>query len=323
MIRHVFLTTMIVPALILSLNVPLGFALDFVASIKDIQGQIEVERGPKQLAARNGLILYDQDTVVTGKDSKATIIFRDGSTIRLFSNTRFLIEKSVESKQESRRFLYNIFLKVGSFWGKFTKKYQSTTIRTPTATAGIKGTVVAMSQRNDGLTVSLTSGAVTIENDDETVNLQPGQIVRGVTRLGSIKNKIKNLNYHLVFEADKKAIDIPDTGEEIELFFTLQMVQTNTNENAFRTGPVYISHEFDNIRFDTDINLNERGYARIKATVKPFQEKDNIQQSIQLTAIMDGEAFIDVDAGQVFLTFSQAGQKPKTLMIDVNSDTIE
>jgi len=323
MIKNALFLTLICVTFILTLWVPNSFALNAVASIKDFRGQIEIERGQTVLTCRTGLILYDKDMVVTGETGKVTIAFRDGSLIRLFTNTRFLIEKSVESKKGSRQFLHRFFLEIGSFWGKFTKKYQNTTIRTPTATAGIKGTIVAMAERNDKLTVSLTSGAVTVANDDETLDLQPGQILTDITQRGAISNKIKDLPFHLLIKADQTEIKVPEPEEKLEVFFTLQMVQKKSNRNAFRSGPVYVSHTFDNIQFGTDIHLNERGYARIKAVVRPFQGENSDRETIDIMVIMDGEDFLDVEAGHARLLFVQAGQKPKTLKIDVNSDRIE
>ncbi len=323
MIKNTSLLTVICVTFILTIWVPNSFALSAVASIKNFQGQIEIERGHTRLTGRTGLILYDKDMVVTGKTGKVTIAFRDGSLIRLFTNTRFLIEKSVESKKGSRRFLHHFFLKIGSLWGKFTKKYQNTVIRTPTATAGIKGTIVAMAERNDKLSVGLTSGAVTVTNDDDTFDLQPGQILNEITRQGSIKDKIKNLPFHLVIKADQTEIKVPEPEEEIAVFFTLQMVQKKSNRNAFREGPVYVSHAFDNIQFDADIHLNERGYGRIKAIVRPFQGENSFRETIDIMMIMDGEDFLDVEAGHTRLIFVQTGQKAKTLKIDVNSDKID
>ncbi len=321
--KNIFLSAVIILTLILTLWVPSSYAMNAVASIKNFRGEIEIERGPDRLTGRTGLILYDQDMIVTGKNGKVTIAFRDGSLIRLFTNTRFLIEKSVESKKGSRRFLHHFFLEIGSFWGKFTKKYQNTSIRTPTATAGIKGTMVSMVERDHKLTISLSSGAVKVENEDEAIDLQAGQILTKITRQGPISDKIKILPFQLVIKADQTEIKVPETGDEVEVYFTLQMVQKTSSQNAFRAGPVYISHEFNNIQFGTDIRLNERGYARIKAIVKPFQGDKSAREIIDITAIMDGEAFFDVDAGQTRLIFVQTEGKAKTIKIDVNSNKMD
>jgi len=298
-------------------------ATSIVASMKDIRGQIDVERSGGVLAGRDGLILYDQDVVVTGKESRATIVFRDGSIIRLFSNTRFLIERSIEAEKGSRRFLHDFMLKLGAFWGKFTKEYQQTTIRTPTATAGIKGTIISMRQHESQLDVSLTSGNLTIHNDVETIDLKPGQIVKEITSNAPFANKLEDLPFKLIITAETAEIRIAESGNPIEVYFTLQMVKKSANSNAYREGPVYISQQHDNIRFEQQIRLNRRGYSRIKATVQPFQEGGNHRETIEITALMDGEEFIDVDAGQTRVTFVQTGRNAKTLKIDVKSNKIE
>lgn len=298
-------------------------AMEVVASIKDLKGEIEVKRNQRKLAARTGLILYDQDIVTTGRNAKVTIVFRDGSVIRLFANSRFIIEESVEEKKGARRFLHQFMLKLGSFWGRFSRKYQQTSIRTPTATAGIKGTILSMSERNGTLDVALTSGSVTLQNEREKIDLQPGEMAIDITRNETIRDKIQDLPYRLVFKPDVAQIEIPDSGDAVVVYFTLQMVQKDNGQNAARPGPVYISHEFDNIRFDHEPRLNARGYARIKATIRPFLEKDSLRETIEFTAVMDGETFMNVDAGQTSLVIIQSGQKAKTLKIDVNSDQIE
>lgn len=294
-----------------------------VASIKKIQGTVDIERDNKILPARTGLILYDQDMVVTSKKSKVSIIFRDGTVIRLFPNTRFLIEKSVETEKGSRRFLHNFILKVGSFWGKFTQKRQETVIKTPTATAGIKGTNAIFAVREDGLSVGLSMGKISINNDNETIELQPGRIVKGITKKGTIKDKITDMPYRLVINPDHRKIVLPQPGNENELFFTLQLIDIKTNKNVSQSGAVHVSPETDRITFSSSINLNSRGYARIKATIKPFQEKDYDDGEIEILAIMDGEEFIDVGAARTFLTYDLPQKKSRTIKIDAKTGKIQ
>ena len=119
------------------------FALNAVASIKKITGDVQIKRSTRVFPGRKGLILNDEDLVTTLSTGKVTLLFRDGSEIRLYENTKFIIEKSTEVKGEKRGFFHNITLQIGSFWGKFVKGHQVTTIKTPTATCGIKGTNVS------------------------------------------------------------------------------------------------------------------------------------------------------------------------------------
>jgi len=298
-------------------------AIEAVASINQVIGTTQVERGRTTLAARKGLILYDQDIIVTGPSSRATLLFRDGSIIRLFPNTRFLIERSVESQTGSRQFINNIFLKLGSFWGKFTQKSQQTVLHTPTATCGIKGTEVALAEREGKLTVALTAGAVVLRNAVETFELEPGDIVKEITRTSAIRERRQSFNYQLVIRPDQNQITPPPPGKTAEIYFSLQMIRQATGENVSLPGPVYISPESDKLECDPDIQLNERGYARIKAKVLPFQEEDFQKRRLEVLAIMAGEEFMEVEGGRTVLTVNASPTQSKPLRIDAGTGKVE
>ncbi len=309
--------------LILIVSAKPTYGLEAVASIKNLKGTVDIQRDNNIIAGRKGLILHDRDLVVTNKNSRVTLMFRDGSVIRLFPNTKFLIEKSVETKSGSRRFLNNFRLKLGSFWGKFTKKRQQTVIKTPTATCGIKGTTVAFTERAGNLSVSLSTGAVSLKNETEEIDLQSGELVENIGITGKISNKIRPLPYKVTIKADKQKIDLPQPGKEREIYFTLQLIDVKTNKNVARAGSVYISHEVDKISFDTDIHLNSRGYARIKAVVKPFENNDYKSGQAEIIAVMDGEEYMDIGAGHTVLTYDIPKQIKKKLKIDASTGNIQ
>ncbi len=313
-----FLLTSIVCSLLLLAGKP-AVAVEAVASVKKIKGPVDVQRKNTTIAARTGLILHDKDLVVTHNRSRITIIFRDGSEIRLFPNTKFLIEKSHESPNGPRRFLHNFKLKVGSFWGKFSRNHQRTAVVTPTATVGIKGTTVALAERDSKLDVTLSTGKVQITNQTDSVELTAGNIAEKIVKEGSIKDKIKPLYYQIVIKGDQSRITIPSKGNVKELQFTLQMVDTRTNENVERTGEVYISIATENIVFEDNIRLNPRGYARIKAKVLAPEKIDTTIDKVEIFALMDGEEYMDVRAGSttLFLDYDEATKKK--LKIDARS----
>lgn len=292
------------------------------ASIKDIQGNVDVKREGNILTGRKGLILHDNDLVLTDKRSKVTIIFRDGSIIRLFSNTKFLIEKSVEVKKGSRKFFHKFILRVGSFWGKFTKNTQNTVIKTPTATCGIKGTSVSLSQIDNQLSVSLYSGRISIKNDDEEIILKPGQQVKGVRRLGQISDKVQNLPYRIIVTPDNNQIEIPQSGEENQVFFTIQLIDIATNKNVSRSGLIYMNLEHDKIIFDKNISLNYRGYTRTKARIQHFKKDDYKSGTIEIHALLDGSKNMDIEVGRTVLTYHKAGKSIKKIKINASSGQI-
>ncbi len=305
---------------------PTSYALNAVASIKRVKGEVQVERGERQkklMTGRVGLVLNDHDVVITGNRAKATILFRDGSEIRLFPKTRFQITKSKETTSGGKRkFINRFMLKLGSFWGKFSKGKQSTLIRTPTATAGIKGTTVAFSQKNGKFSAALSSGVVSIQNQDGKIDLQPGQMVENLEETGSIQEKIVDLPYQIRINPEHQKIKPPKQGDEATVFFTLQLIDTKANKNIAKSGEVYVSINSDKLVFKQNIRLNSRGYARIQAKVLPFGKKEYQKGRLEIYAVMDGEEFMNVGAGHTLVTFDVPKGAGKTFRIDVNSGSI-
>jgi FecR protein len=297
-------------------------AINAVASIKSTIGEVKIQRLRRNIPGRKGLILNDRDVVITGTRAKATILFRDGSEIRLFQNTKFTIEKSEELKGSQRGFLNNFLLKAGSFWGKFTKNRQKTKIVTPTATCGIKGTSVAFSQRNGVLDVSLSTGLIELENEDEKIVLAPGKMVTGITRSGSFKDKVQDLPFRLMMKPDNSRIQIPTPGNQEKIDFTLQVINVKTRENVSRLGEIFFSLRTNKINFPASVKLNDRGYARVTATIKPFQKSDYGDGRIEITAVAEGESALDIGTAQTLLTYEIPQKYRKTIRIDANTGQV-
>ena len=297
-------------------------AINAVASIKSTIGEVKIQRLRRNIPGRKGLILNDQDVVITGVNAKATILFRDGSEIRLFQNTRFIIEKSEELGGTKRGFLNNFLLKAGSFWGKFTKNQQRTKIVTPTATCGIKGTSVAFSEKNGNLDVSLSSGLIELENEDEKMELAPGKMIKGITRSGTFKDKVEELPYRLVMKPDNSRIEIPTEGNTAKIDFTIQVINVKTKQNVSRLGDIFFSLRTDKIEFPDKVSLNERGYARVKAVILPFQKADYGDGQIEITAVTEGENALDIGTAETLLTYEVPEKFRHTIHIDAVSGQV-
>ncbi|MCP4753631.1 MAG: FecR domain-containing protein [Proteobacteria bacterium] len=297
-------------------------AISAVASIKTSQGDVKIQRVNRMITGRKGLVLNDEDLIITGQSAKATILFRDGSEIRLFQNTRFVIEKSQEAKGARRGFLNRFKLNVGAFWGKFAKGSQTTKIVTPTATCGIKGTNASFSQRKEGLNVSLSQGAIELENEDEKIVLHSGKMIKGVTKRGSFKHNVTDIPYRIGITPDSKKIQIPTEGNEGKINFTIQIYNVKTKHNVERSGNIFISLPLDKIVFPSKIRLNKRGYKRVTARIKPFQKGDYGNGRVEITAIADGESYMNVGSGQTILTFDIPEKIQKTIRIDANTGKI-
>lgn len=315
---------LIVFFLIIGLTYPVSsaFAINAVASIKAVSGEVKIQRFKRSIPGRRGLVLNDQDVVITGHQAKTTILFRDGSEIRLFQDSTFTIEKSEEMEGGQRGFLHDFILKAGAFWGKFTRNRQQTKISTPTATCGIKGTAVSFSQRDGKLDVSLSSGIIELENEDEKIQLQAGKMVNGITRTGSLQNKVQDLPYRLEMKPDSSEIEIPTEGNVNSIDFTIQIVNVKTRQNVNRSGEVFFSLRTDKIEFPQNVYLNSRGYARVTAKIKPFQKGDYEDGKLEITAVTEGEQNMDIGSAQSILTYRIPQKFQRTISIDAGSGQI-
>ncbi|MGK0290522.1 MAG: hypothetical protein ACI86H_001981 [bacterium] len=297
---------------------------DAVASLGKMNGSVSVHLRStgSTISGRDGLILRNGDLVKTGKRTKVSIVFRDGSEVRLFQNTRFLIEEAKESNGAKRSFRYKFFMKLGSMWGKFIKNSQTNTqIKTPTATIGIKGTMLRISERNSKSSVSLSSGLISVKNDNEKIELKPGRMISGIDKKGSIREKITRIPYRVLVRPSTKKITFRKKNRSTYFYVTLQLQNEKTKRNLYKRGKVHFSANSDKIIFPNNVYLNSRGYARVRIQVKPLDRKDYQRRSAEIVALMDGEEFHNVGAGLAVIPFDiPKGQK--RIRMNMNSGSI-
>ena len=134
------------------------------------------------------MLLYAGNKIRTSGQSKTTVEYRDGSRIRLFQNSEFLLDLSEEQNTSRRTFKYLLTLNNGSLRGRFKKGLQRTKIRTPTALIGVKGTSVRITENNNKVTVSLTEGQVEVSNLSSSTIMNAGQWMPEFGRTDDLSN---------------------------------------------------------------------------------------------------------------------------------------
>jgi hypothetical protein len=114
----------------------------------EIQGQVTVTgAGGQRTRASLGTVVRQGDKVVTSRGAKATVLFRDGSVIRLGPSSTVTIEQlSYDEDRSIAQSAYNLAAGtmmsiVGSLFGSDESDYKVTT---PTATSGVRGTMFIM-----------------------------------------------------------------------------------------------------------------------------------------------------------------------------------
>lgn len=271
-----------------------------IASLQRVQGQVSVQTLAKNqtLQGRNGLLLHAGDTVMTGAQARATIKFRDGSEIRLFPKTHFVV-KAKERKGTGRFFNINLIMRFGSFWGHFVKQRQVANINTPTATIGIKGTTLRVVERDHRERVALTEGLIGVNNATSQVDLHPGQRLPGFSRTDTLPDKVEPIPNKLDLRSDQSELAFPN-GHPVDVYITVQLVNIKTGQAVRRAGPLYLRSNYDKIEYPSSARLDQQGFARVTIRVKPPEPADaSLNGNVYVWAVLDQESADDTSAGRI------------------------
>lgn len=124
-----------------------------IAKITAISGSVFVERSEKSAPALLGESLEPSDIVRTDKNSKAQITFNDNTVITVGKQSLFSIEEYLYDNSSDSRAQFNVLsgtIRVMS--GKIGKiAPEKFSVKTKTATIGIRGTNFAVNYEDDGV----------------------------------------------------------------------------------------------------------------------------------------------------------------------------
>lgn len=117
-------------------------------------------------------------TVRTGANSGVTLNWVDGSRVRLGPETSIRVRKcNFNTTTKQRTSLFD--LDVGRIWVRVLSAFGGKTkfeVRTPTATAGVRGTVFSVAVDDTGQTeVAVYEGSVAVEADGGSTTVASGQ----------------------------------------------------------------------------------------------------------------------------------------------------
>jgi len=287
-----------------------------IASLLNVEGSVKVEtvKYPKGKYAKSGMLLYKGDKILTSTNSKASIVYRDDSMVRLFQNSSMKLSSSVEQSTRKRSFKYHLTLNNGSLRGRFLKGRQSTKIRTPTAIIGIKGTSFRLSEKKNTTTVSLTTGKLEISNLSSKTILNSGQWLSNFNPYSDLSKKVAPLPNLLSLKTSVYELNFKDAKtKQIELSV---QIQNSINEKLVkRSGFVILESDYKKIDLPKKFLLNKRGFAKTFLIIEPPSLKDeNFNGLINIRAYIDDSGFDDVAEGFLVLKILDYGKKRYLLL---------
>lgn len=146
---------------------------------------------------KEGAFLQQGNSIKTGKDSEAILLFSNGTTITVKPETNFVVDQFLQSPFDSTKVDYNhlkaepsvsktkVTVSEGSIVGDVCKLNKGSTfnIGTPVGVAGIRGTIVQVTVSRPGagpqtVTVNLPEGTVDFSAlDGQTFTLTDGTTI--------------------------------------------------------------------------------------------------------------------------------------------------
>lgn len=264
----VFLLTMVMPGVNLSGNLAMAADTLRVAKITAVQGDVKVLRagGEKTFPAIKGMGLTQGDTIITGKDGRATLELAADKELKIGENSRVKISELVQS-QETNADKTSLNLKAGQVYtnvkGKLSPgaKYE---IRTPTAVMGVRGTQFFVSLSSGGQAQVVTIEGNVFVTVPQVVTLEDGTTV---TR-------------EIVIEVQANQVFVQTGDEELSLF-VLETLQEISEQQPDLINPEILQ------------NLEERIEQAQQKQQEQQQQIERQQQQLQTNIQYDNNAGSD------------------------------
>ncbi|WP_409478340.1 FecR domain-containing protein [Pseudobdellovibrio sp. HCB154] len=152
-----------------------------------VKGQVQVAKLKEQpMGAKVGTKVYPQDTIITGKDSRAKIVMSDRNIINVLPDTKLRIDQYISELKEKN---VRLSLIEGKVRTNVEQKYDNNEnrfeIKTPSAVVGVRGTQFATSYKRATNVTAVTTfrGEVIFRGLDALSNKQTEAVMvrRGET----------------------------------------------------------------------------------------------------------------------------------------------
>ena len=271
------------------------------AILSQIKGKIKVGSVKKMVEGTDGMLLSQRHIVKTEKDGKATVFIKDGSEIRLFSDSELIL--GAKKSHSSRWMRYRMILLSGSFWGHFVREKNPIEISCGTLRLQLSEASIRFSKKKTGTNISVLKGTVRVFNKSSFVKLVGGQRLYQIQKNDFMPQKISIIPNQLKLSLLKPE-PVFHGKKIIELNLNLQIVRYGSDRTVNRPGPVHLLTNYYNLELPDSIRLNTDGNANAKIKVTPPSSADRtFGGSVTFRAIMDQKGFDDVRDGTFNVRF--------------------
>jgi len=297
---------LIIPLILFILSIPLlepceAISLPDFAVLSQIQGKIKAGPSKKMIVGTNGMLLRHRHRVKTEKDGKASVFIKDGSELRLFTDSELIL--GAKKNRNSRWMRYRLVLVSGSFWGHFVREKNPIEIRGGTLRLQLFNASIRFSKKKTGTDISVLKGTVRVFNKTSFVKLHGGQRLYQIKKNDFMPQKVSIIPNQLKLSIGQSET-VFHRDKTIELNLNLQVVRYGSDNAVDRPGPVHLWANYYNLEMPYSIRLNTDGNAETKIKVTPPNLEDStFGGSVIFHAIMDQKGFDDVRDGTFEVKF--------------------
>lgn len=154
------------------------FGIDPIGTVTAIEGNVTALKETSERVLEEGSKIFVLDTIITKEESRAQILFTDGAILNLIPATEFRVNtykyKKILQKDQSQSQLLKGGLRLlsGAIAQKNPNEYE---IQTPTATIGLRGTIINAVLYEDRLFVGVDQGRAIVTNSAGSVIIGVGE----------------------------------------------------------------------------------------------------------------------------------------------------
>lgn len=207
-------------------------------TLAEIQGAVQYQAANADVwaEANTGMELHENDSVKTGPDGSATIVFHDSSSSRLASDSEILIE---DARLDGKNQTIGVRLASGRVWSRILKLLDKDTtfeVRTSSTVATVRGTTLDVGvDETEKATVAVADGTVdvaAVETEratDEKTGKPRFKIARKLAEVKVEKDKMVEIPKIKTETAGEVNIAIQEIREEIK---KADWFQNNTRKDG-------------------------------------------------------------------------------------------
>ncbi len=297
-----------------------------VAVFTAVDGVVEVRHAlDRYEQAVTGSTLSEGDEILTSKNGGASVLFRDGSRLRVIARSSLIIQSIQELWPRSRRFRVHLYLKKGALWGYFTRFLTPDShLQLPSGKIALRDATFRVVQTARWARVASTDKPLLVENIRSRTQVPPGWGLRAFHQTHNLKPRLIPTPLRLEIGLIDPHKPLQQSPEE-ERFIDIQIRLLDRRGNTVsRPGQVHLYSDHYFAVPPSRIALNPQRPTTARVLIKLLRGVPLPPDGTLIRAIWEGAQPDHVREGRALLPISASkSNRPVLLSIDARKGLAE